>query len=160
MPTQPGYSSPRMPLRLPRRRFRQLCSTLGAVLALHLGVAQAAMAHPNMTPTRAAASAMDSHIDTPPCHEQVSMAGMVMPDRDTAMTPAKDTHPNHGLHHAPCCDEGACHCAAGCLPARLGIDAPAAKLLCEGLAPALQVGLARVQPSTLHRRTDSARTLM
>ena len=114
MPTQAGYSSPLMPPRLPRRRFRQLCSTLGAVLALHLGVAQAAMAHPNMTPTRAAASAMDSHIDTPPCHEQASMAGMVMPDRDTAMTPAKDTHPNHGVHHAPCCDEGACHCAAGC----------------------------------------------
>jgi hypothetical protein len=31
------------------------------------------------------------------------------------------------------------------LPARFGIDAPAAELLCEGLAPAQQIGLARVQ---------------
>ena len=109
-----GYASPRMPIRLPRRRFRQLCSTLGAVLALHLGVAQSAMAHLNVTTTPRAASAMDSHIHTPPCHEQVSMAGMVMPDRDTATTPAKGAHPNHGAHHAPCCDEGACQCVAGC----------------------------------------------
>ncbi len=114
MSTKASYSSPRMPLRMPRRCFRQLCSTLGALLVLHLGVAQPALAHANMTPMRIAETAVNSYIDTPPCHGQASPTGVVMPDRGTATTPSKDASHNHGLRHALCCDAGACHCVADC----------------------------------------------
>src|SRR6185369_10401287 len=41
--------------------------------------------------------------------------------------------------------------AAGGLPRRLGVDAPAAKLLREGLPPALQIGLARIETLAVAR---------
>jgi hypothetical protein len=80
--------------------MRWLRALLGALLALHVGMAQASMVH--------AAGAV------PRCHDDAVANGAAGAHHAGAAAEGAAAAGAQGVPHAPCCDSGDCHCAAAC----------------------------------------------
>jgi hypothetical protein len=99
-------------------RMRWLRALLGALLALHIGMAQASMVHAAAVPagvgsSRGAAPAAGA---APRCHGDAVTDGAVRADLGAAAAAVSAAAGAQGAPHAPCCASGDCHCAAACYP--------------------------------------------
>ena len=95
-------------------RLRTLRATLGVLLALHLGLAPAGVAHAAMMRMSIAAAFGGAQSDAvaPPCHEVTAVAAAV-----TSGAPL----PAPGKLRSPCCDISRCHCVSACYVATTAV---------------------------------------
>ena len=104
-----------LPIKSRLRWLRALCGTL---LALHVGLAQANMAHDGAMHTEAglAHGASPTSLEITRCHGDAIAVGLAAVDKDLSVAASSAPAEGHGARHTPCCKTGDCHCAAACVP--------------------------------------------
>ena len=103
-----------LPLRF---RLRWLRALVGTLLALHVGMAQASIAHGGAMHegVRIAHFASQTGLTTARCHGEALTAGLAPGDHGASPVTGSPSPPeNRGARHSPCCETGDCHCSAAC----------------------------------------------
>ena len=99
-----------------RSRVRWLRALVGTLLALHVGLAQAGMAHSKAMHAEVglAPGAATGSMVTARCHGQAVTVGLAVVDRVSPGAASSTPAEGHGARHTPCCESGDCHCVAAC----------------------------------------------